>query len=451
MATNLLKPRVVPTLPAIDPATAPAPGAPPAAPATEYKPIPPADGLLATAVGSPTDPLPPIDPKTYEDDDVVNQMNRITSQDSDYMKLARTSGLQTANKRGLLNSSIAAGASEAEALKAAAPLAQQNSQNMASRNLARVQGYFEGERQDKDIANKLVMQGIDIKADEAHDVRDLEARLQVQGIDIAARSEELGRQLASNRELADLNIAAESERLGRQLSASEEQQIRQIASTEGLAKLEAEMKESQFGRELASREDMTRLQEAGATSRANLDAATRVQLQEMDNLSQEQKASLAAYIESNKMYADSIDALYANENLPAPARDAAMQNLLALRNSSFNLPAAVFGREMNWPGATPAATGGATDGLLAGQLPPPVSAPAGSYWTGPSYEEILAMDNDGIKGNYLSNKAAYDAWAASVGQPLLPPERPSGKKGLLGMGGALNVMSPAVMASKALG
>jgi hypothetical protein len=448
VATNpvaLLKPRAVPVLPAIAPATAPAPAAP------DYQPITqPVEGLLATAVGTPMAPLPPIDPATYEDDDVVKQMNAITSQDSDYMKLARTSGLQTANKRGLLNSSIAAGASEAEALKAAAPLAGQNAQQMAQRNLARIQGFYDQQKQEAQFGHETEMQERQLTAAEQQQMADIKARMDMQGIDIASQQELQARQLQQARELADLNIAAESERLGRQLTAQEQGQIRDIASRESLAKMDAELRESQFGRELASREGMAQLQEAGATARANLDAATRVQMQQLDTLTEQQKMSLSAYIESNKMYADSIDALYANTNLPAPARDAAMQNLLALRNSSFNLPAAVFGREMNWPGATPAAATGGAPGAP-GALPPPVTAPPGSYWSGPSYDEILAMDNNGIKGDYNRNRTAYNAWAQSVGMPLLPPEQPSKGGGLLGMGGKLNIMSPAVMASKAFG
>ncbi len=52
------------------------------------------------------------------------QLTGLLSQNSDYMKRAETKGLQVANSRGLLNSSIAAGTSQAAAIDAAAPIAQ---------------------------------------------------------------------------------------------------------------------------------------------------------------------------------------------------------------------------------------------------------------------------------------------------------------------------------------
>lgn len=52
------------------------------------------------------------------------QLNGLLQSDNPYMKQARRSGEEHANKRGLLNSSIAAGASESAAINAALPIAQ---------------------------------------------------------------------------------------------------------------------------------------------------------------------------------------------------------------------------------------------------------------------------------------------------------------------------------------
>jgi hypothetical protein len=53
-------------------------------------------------------------------------MTGLLGKNSDYMKRAETKGLQTANTRGLLNSSLAAGAAQAAAIDAALPIAQQD-------------------------------------------------------------------------------------------------------------------------------------------------------------------------------------------------------------------------------------------------------------------------------------------------------------------------------------
>lgn len=53
---------------------------------------------------------------------VTGVQNKLLGQDSTYMNLAKQQGLETAAKRGLLNSSIAAGASQRSAIEASNPI-----------------------------------------------------------------------------------------------------------------------------------------------------------------------------------------------------------------------------------------------------------------------------------------------------------------------------------------
>lgn len=62
------------------------------------------------------------------DGDIARRVAAITSKDSALMRTARTSGLQTANRRGVVNSSMAVGAAEQSALGVATPIASQESQ-----------------------------------------------------------------------------------------------------------------------------------------------------------------------------------------------------------------------------------------------------------------------------------------------------------------------------------
>lgn len=57
---------------------------------------------------------------------VEDRMTGLLAKDNPYMKVARTGAAQTANSRGLLNSSIAASAGEEAAIKSALPIAQQD-------------------------------------------------------------------------------------------------------------------------------------------------------------------------------------------------------------------------------------------------------------------------------------------------------------------------------------
>lgn len=87
-----------------------------------------------------------------------NQMNDITNSNSPYMQNARRRGLEAAAKRGMLNSSIAAGASERSALEAAMPMALQQAGaygQAQSENL----GYLnQNLMQERDIQNRALME-----------------------------------------------------------------------------------------------------------------------------------------------------------------------------------------------------------------------------------------------------------------------------------------------------
>lgn len=70
-----------------------------------------------------------------EDDNVVTQTTGLMAGDSPLIKQARSQGEAAANRRGLLNSSIAAGASEGAAYAAAIPLASQQSAQLHAKNM----------------------------------------------------------------------------------------------------------------------------------------------------------------------------------------------------------------------------------------------------------------------------------------------------------------------------
>ena len=64
---------------------------------------------------------------TVQDDSTVeSRLNNLLSQGSDFMDRAAFRGTQMANRRGMLNSSMAAGAAQASAIDAALPIAQQD-------------------------------------------------------------------------------------------------------------------------------------------------------------------------------------------------------------------------------------------------------------------------------------------------------------------------------------
>ncbi len=70
-----------------------------------------------------------------QEDTVEGRMSGILNSGSDYLKAARKAGERQAHSKGLLNSSMAVEAGETAAIKAALPIAQQDSQSIVNANL----------------------------------------------------------------------------------------------------------------------------------------------------------------------------------------------------------------------------------------------------------------------------------------------------------------------------
>lgn len=151
------------------PGTLPSPGAVPPGPGMPPAPVTPPLPLAQTAANS-VGPAP-----ISADASVVTQLNGLLASDSPYMQLARAAGERSAARRGLQNSSIAAGSSEASAIAAAAPIASQDASQIHQRN----QTAFESWNQ---YRNATGLQSQQDKSAMERLTAELTSRLQLQGM-----------------------------------------------------------------------------------------------------------------------------------------------------------------------------------------------------------------------------------------------------------------------------
>ena len=77
---------------------------------------------------------------TAPEETVESRLTNLLKRDNPYLASARSGAMQQANSRGLLNTSIAAGAGESAAIQSALPIAQQDAGFYQNRNLAGQQG-----------------------------------------------------------------------------------------------------------------------------------------------------------------------------------------------------------------------------------------------------------------------------------------------------------------------
>jgi hypothetical protein len=258
----------------------------------------------------------PLDPNTnqwVEDApgaDVSKNLTGLLSQNNDYMKSARTQGMQAANKRGLQNSSMAVGAAQGAAIERALPIAQQQASQVHQRNLSGQEYSQQGGLLSQQQAHETATQERQIGANEATQIRDIQAQAESQGRQITADEQ------SQIRDLENRVFMQQADFLNQQvLQASEfgqrtEEQQRAIsAATEDLI------------RQLESQEKV---------SFANIAAHDR-----------EKAAALAASFEAT--YGEVFRTIGQNPDLPAKVRDKYLAQAAAQRDSNYNLLESLYG------------------------------------------------------------------------------------------------------------
>lgn len=127
------------------------------------------------------------------EDSVVKHLDGILAKDSPLMDRAQTRGFQIANSRGLLNSSIAAGAAMGEMIDRATPIAQQEAQQGFGQNQqrrefeegGRVRGFQAGEAaKERDFTSSESQKTRDFSTTEAQ--RDREQQTQIANMNLDA-------------------------------------------------------------------------------------------------------------------------------------------------------------------------------------------------------------------------------------------------------------------------
>jgi len=200
------------------------------------------------------------------DDSAASNVNKIIAADSPLMKQAAAAGYAGANRRGLLNSSIAVGAAQGEVLKAATPLATTDAGINAQKNLTgmqadaainqiREQGQVTGGlQQQQQNATKA------LSAQEAAQLSDLEKQR------AAATTEQQVR-----------DIDAQMQRLKSQQTATSGLSAQEAAQLSALERQRAGATDAQQIREIDAQ--MQRLRESGSQQLTQLGAASQYEQQ----------------------------------------------------------------------------------------------------------------------------------------------------------------------------
>lgn len=316
----------------------------------------------------------------FEEDGVASRVAAITAGGSPLMTQARTSGMQSANRRGLGNSSMAAGAAEQAVIAAATPIASQDAQQVAQKNLLEMQNRQQtGLAQMEDTrARDLSKAELDSRTSLAQmedlRARELQAQQLKQQMGLATmedtRSRDLSAaELASRTSLATMEdarsraLATQQIEANRNLATMEDSRSRDLAAMNVAAQREQQAADIAFKGGLAGQED-ARIRALQADQIAADAEKTRQTLaadaeKTRQTLAAEQQKQIAASLAdmSSQRFNATANTLN-NEKIPADVRAAVQASINQQYDSTLNYFSNLYGVKLSnaAPTAAPAPT-----------------------------------------------------------------------------------------------
>jgi hypothetical protein len=254
-------------------------------------------------------------PASGDDKNVSANLDRLLESNSTYMKRARSQGRQAANRRGLLNSSMAAGAAQASAIDAALPIASQQADIAAQSDL------------------------LD---------REMDARMRLQKAQDAAAKQRLGMQLTSEEERLAQELGSRADLLDTEFGYRQEMAEDEIASREDIAAADR-----------AAREDIAEMREVAAIRRANTQSRMDNYRQRLANQSRERIATMEvkssnrreaadAATQFESIYQNAFNNLQANQAVPADVRGRYLEQLGRQRDSNMRVIEQIYNTDLDW-------------------------------------------------------------------------------------------------------
>lgn len=251
---------------------------------------------------------------TLADDDVAKNVAAAASDTSPVVRAARQSGIDYANSRGLLNTSLAAGNAEAEAYKVAVPIGTAQAQIGAQKN----------------ISNQTFEQNTDLTKTQGSEQR--------------------------------LGTVTQGEQQRLTSAQGYTQQKDLDSQAQGASKDIANINN-------ASNERINGLDQATKIQLQTMDTDSRERIAAMNVKANQQDKAISAALTSSNIYASMANAIASNSNIPADARNSLMENTRNLWSSNVGLVEQLYNIDLNYgsPIATPTASyGGGTTGGASG-------------------------------------------------------------------------------------
>jgi len=254
--------------------------------------------------------------KIEERETVAGQMKGLLEEESPYITMSRTKAAETAQKRGLLSSTMAVQAGEAAAIESVLPVAQQAAETYATAGLS-AQESAQREREDiakGQITKELAAQEYGLRgalsAQEATQVRTLSTQEATQAQALAAKQHTF--------QTAEIALKSEWD-----------------------MKIRTMMEQNAF--------DVANMQDFGQTTRTQLDNALNQYIKEIGISSDDKQSLLGAVDGAAQQYQVALTNI-STSDLSSTAKADAIQNALDAYRSTVTTAASISGMDISWDG-----------------------------------------------------------------------------------------------------
>jgi hypothetical protein len=304
------------------------------------------------------------------DDSVANQVTALASKDSEINRMAQTEGLKAANRRGLLNSSMAVGASQDAVLANVIPIASQEAAQAFQKNQAArafefgMAGQLQGQewQSAENVAQRGWQTGERLGAESFQHGEGLLERDWQAGENVAAREWQTAENIAQRGFLgtqAQLDRDLEKLLQKNQITSQEKLTFAQIASTEGIEKanralslalqekdIAFRMKEGNLDR--ASAELMQKRDIAFQTQQGELTRDLQEQIAKWNLGAAEQEGAARLLTSMETMYQSTYQSIMNNTALDATTRNKYLASAKNLRNYQINFVEQLYNVDLKW-------------------------------------------------------------------------------------------------------
>ena len=328
-------------------------------PMPERQPAAPSGGGFGAALGGPE--------KSTNVSDIAGEMMQ---GDNALMTRAKTQGLQTANRRGILNSSVAAGASTNAVLDRVVPMASQEAQQRHAEQMSDREAGHRSREAEQQFGFSQALSRQDFEQtgrlqddSQAHDQsmsdreaghRRSEAEQQF-GFQSALSKQEFGQTKQLSEQEFEQASSLSDQEFKQQFGLSRQEYKQTLKLQENEQKFESKITDKTFKHE----KSIQKLQLASDKQLAELDSETRKDLMKMESdmrkrLAQmdvdlQQQENMGNMISSmNEQYQTAVNSILSNPNLSAEDRNDMLRASGELLNHQMDLVEDLYDTEVDW-------------------------------------------------------------------------------------------------------